>query len=214
MYINQRTRWEKKIIKYSYVLLSLCTISCSAQKINNIGAVKYYQNQLSIVENSLKTDKNEPNSFSNAIEILENVTNIKSYKDESDFGDFRIPVSFNISDWKEWLTINKANLQFDKSTKQLSVNNAIALAKNPTKLFQKYIFDLINMERKEHYKVEEINYILNHLNELTGYSIKFSDKCDCRFPTEQDFKLFTKWYGKNENNLSWNLYKQRIELKN
>lgn len=198
-----------KILKLFIITLLFVCCKSPAQ---NQKPIKVYEQNLSIIENAITSNKIEIKKLNDAIDKIEKVSNIKSYEDFSDYGSFRMPVSYNLRDWKLWLKQNKTFISFQENTNNLIATNAKPLIKNPSKLFNSYLSDLKKMESEENYIVHEINYILNNLERITNFNFVFNEYCSCRFPTSTDFNKIDIWFKENEKNLRWNIEKQQIEL--
>lgn len=192
-----------------FIIFILISYTSSAQ---NKKAISKYQEHLTIIKNASNSQNVDLKSLNESIEIIENLTKIRSYEDSSDYGNFKMPVSYNIKDWELWIEKNKLNIIFQNHTNKLIANNAKPLVKKPIDLFKSYINDLKKMKKTENYIVHEIDYILNNLEKLTKIKFTYNENCACRFPTKSDFDKIDKWFKKNGQKLSWNKRSQQIEI--
>lgn len=205
--------------KLKLISLILLFTGCdsNAQKTVDNDAINKFNEQLSVIEISVSSENIDSEKLNYAIASIENITNIFSYIEESDYGgDIKNPVSYNIQDWRSWLEQNRKVLKLDKEKGSLYIKGEVLnINRNPNDLFLSYISDLKQMSKDEHYVLHEIYYILDKLEGITKYKeVRFSEDCNCRFPREQDFTEFDKWYQANKSNLIWNSKKQIIETKN
>lgn len=202
-------------MKIYLFLLSLFFMNCTfseKQEINE-NAKQEFRKHLDFIKSTFEKEEIDSHILLNSITILEETSKINCYEVVSEIGNYKVPLIYDYNDWKDWYELNKDKLRLDEKTKEIVIENPIALKKNAAELFDVYLSDMEDMVNNKNYEIEKLGYLINKLESLTKYDkIDFSFDCNCRLPNDEDIKFFKQW--KKKNNLKWDFENQRIVVLN
>ncbi len=151
------------------------------------------------------------------IEYLETLTGIIPCLEYSiEQQPHKYTTTFILNDWKNWLELNRSNIDFDKNTGAIVfVNNAKQLEKNPKDEFLKYVEIIKNNMESDFYNLSELYCAHDYVVNLIGYDsndLDWNDKKELVLPTQYFLERINLWYKENAAYLIWNKEKQMITL--
>lgn len=183
-------------------------------------AQKEYLKKIKKLERLINKSKVSDNDFNSIVPFFEELTGLEAYRIdfESCFTSnqtFIFPNQYNIEDWKHWYNLNKEILYFDELTNRIClIQNPKNLIKNPIAEYKKYL-SIIDLDYSNYYEVSEnlFDYAYTFLENLTGYNVIYDHEYEFKQPTSKDILFYTTWLQEHKEKLYWNLYTQKVELR-
>ena len=200
-----------------FLFFVLSHFSCkNTEAQENDMAKKHVESRLDIVKEFLTKGSSEGLELNEAIDFLEELTNITSYSINEEYvGAIKIPNQYNLNDWTSWYELNKSKLAWNKTSQSVSVVGAtIPLTKNPEEEFLRYL----NIVKKEYTNndknLDELQYAVRFLGDLTeiqpSYNVFLREKNAIAEKTINDWK---NWFEENKGNLFWDKTSNILRIK-
>ena len=179
--------------------------------------VKYYfQSNLGVVENFLKSGISTGNCLDEAILVIEEVTKIKCYTQEEDYTkDTKIPNIYNLRDWKKWYKQNKNNLKWNNEVGKIEVFGEKYLIKNPKKEFKIFLEIIKKNTFGKDRNLDDLDFAIQKMIRITNIKFVpiFNNNCSCSLPSKGNIFEWQKWYDVNNESLFWDEKSQSVKVK-
>lgn len=147
-----------------------------------------------------------------SIELYESISLVKSYREyQIDISIF--PLKYNISDWTEFLNMNKDNIYLDKNSLIKFKSTPNYINKNPNLYINSVIYDIEKMLINKHVYVEEIDYLLEIIENVTKIKSDRIDFNGTSVPSFENIKQWKEWLAINSSKLYWNKGTQEVIVK-
>jgi hypothetical protein len=147
-----------------------------------------------------------------SIELYESISLVKSYR-EYQIAISIFPLKYNIDDWTEFFNLNKDNVYLDKNNLIRFKNTPNYIDKDPNLYIKSVIDDTEKMLINKHVFVEEIDYLLEIIENVTKIKSDRIDFNGTSVPSFENIKQWREWLAINSSKLYWNKGTQEVIVK-